>query len=220
MAFLDFLSTVHKSTKRDYVGRVNEAPKAEVAKIAKQFEYDYWDGDRKYGYGGYRYDGRWLSVAQAMAAHYEIKAGDRILDVGCGKAFLLWEFTQAVPGVEVAGIDISQYAIKNAKEEMRPFLRVGHARELPYETGAFDLVISLNTLHNLKIFDLFDAVREIERVGKRHKFICVESYRNEEEKVNLLYWQLTCESFYSPDEWEWIFSRTGYSGDHGFIYFE
>lgn len=220
MAFLDFLSTVHKSTKRDYVGRVNEVPKAEAAKIAKQFEYDYWDGNRKYGYGGYRYDGRWLSVAQAMAAHYEIKAGDRILDVGCGKAFLLWEFTQAVPGVEVAGIDISQYAVKNAKEEMRPFLRVGHAKELPYETDAFDLVISLNTLHNLKIFDLFDAMKEIERVGRRHKFICVESYRNEEEKVNLLYWQLTCESFYSPEEWEWIFSRTGYSGDHGFIYFE
>ncbi|MBI5569131.1 MAG: class I SAM-dependent methyltransferase [Desulfomonile tiedjei] len=220
MAFLDFISVVHKRTKRDYVGRVNEYPKAEAAKVAKQFGYDYWDGDRNVGYGGYRYDGRWLAVAEAIAQHYGIKSGDRILDVGCGKGFLLYEFTRAVPGVEVAGIDISAYAIENSKEEVRPFLRVGHAKELPYESKSFDLVISVNTLHNLKIFDLFEAFREIERVGRGDKFTCVESYRNEEEKVNLLYWQLTCESFFSPEEWDWIFEQTGYTGDHGFIYFE
>ncbi|MCK5236996.1 MAG: methyltransferase domain-containing protein, partial [Deltaproteobacteria bacterium] len=118
MAYIDFLSTIHKATKRDYIGRVNEYPKAKAIKIAKRYDKEYWDGDRKFGFGGYRYDGRWRVVAEQIAKHYGLKPGDRILDVGCGKAFLLYEFTQVVPGVEVAGIDISQYAIENAKEEV------------------------------------------------------------------------------------------------------
>lgn len=220
MAYVDFLSAVHKRTQRDYVGRVNEIPKAEAAKVAKQFGRDYWDGDRKYGYGGYRYDGRWRAVADAMRDHYGLKAGDKVLDVGCGKGFLLYDLTQAVPGIEVAGIDVSQYAIDNAKEEVKLHLRVGGADALPFADGTFDLVISINALHNLEVDALERALREIERVGRRSKYVCVESYRNEEEKVNLLYWQLTCESFYSPAEWEWWFERCGYSGDHSFIYFE
>ncbi|MCC3405793.1 MAG: class I SAM-dependent methyltransferase [Microcoleus sp. PH2017_10_PVI_O_A] len=220
MADIDFLSTVHKRTKRDYLGRVNEFPKAEAAKLAKKFDRDYWDGDRKVGYGGYHYDGRWRTVADAMVKHYNLKAGDRILDVGCGKAFLLYDFTQAVPGVEVAGIDISEYGIASAKEEVRPFLQGCSATELPFADNSFDLVISLNTLHNLYCFELDRALREIERVGNGNKYIVVESYRNEEEKANLLYWQLTCESFYTPDEWQWWFDRCGYTGDSSFIYFE
>src|SRR5690606_21185226 len=106
------------------------------------------------------------------------------------------------------------------KEEVRPYLQVGHANSLPYEDRSFDLVVSINTLHNLECFDLDRALREIERVGRRHKYIVVESYRNEEEKANLLYWQLTCESFHRPAGWEWWFRQTGYSGDHGFIFFE
>jgi protein-L-isoaspartate(D-aspartate) O-methyltransferase len=220
MAELDFISAVHKKTSRDYLGRVNEFPKAEAARIAGRFDGEYWDGDRRVGYGGFTYDGRWQAVARRMADHYGLKAGDRILDVGCGKAFLLYDFTQAVPGVEVAGLDISRYAIENAREEVRPFLVEGTADRLPWDDGSFDLVISLNTLHNLRCPDLEKAFREIERVGRKNKFICVESYRNEEEKVNLLYWQLTCEGFYTPEEWQWWFDLTGYSGDHGFIYFE
>lgn len=220
MAYIDFISSVHKKTTRDYLGRVNEFPKAEAAKIAKRFDKDYWDGDRKVGYGGFRYDGRWRTVADKMAGHYGIKPGDRVLDVGCGKAFLLYDFTQAVPGVEVRGIDVSQYGIDNAKEEVRPFLEAGNANNLPYEDNYFDLVISINTLHNLYCYDLDKALREIERVGKKNKYICVESYRNEEEKANLLYWQLTCEGFYTPEEWEWWFKLTGYTGDHSFIFFE
>jgi SAM-dependent methyltransferase len=220
MAYRDFIAAVHKKTKRDYLGRVNEFPKAEAAKLARQFAYDYWDGDRKVGYGGYRYDGRWRAVADQMVAQYGIKPGDRVLDVGCGKAFLLYDFTQAVPGVEVRGTDISQYGIEHAKEEVRPFLQVANANSLPFEDHSFDLVISINTLHNLYCYDLEKALKEIERVGKKNKFICVESYRNEEEKVNLLYWQLTCEGFYTPTEWEWWFKLSGYTGDHGFIFFE
>lgn len=220
MREINFLAKYQKATTRDYVARVVEHDKAESATVAKQWGRDYWDGDRRYGYGGYRYDGRWRPIAEDIARYYNLKAGDRVLDIGCGKGFLLYELTQAVPGIEVAGIDISEYGIANAKDEVRPFLRVGHARELPYHDGAFDLVISINTFHNLEIVDLQAAVREMQRVGQRDKWLCVESFRNEREKVNLLYWQLTCMSFYSPDAWRWLLSEWGYSGDYGFIFFE
>lgn len=218
---IDFVSALHNSTKREYVQRVVEFDKAECATVAKQFGRDYWDGERQYGYGGYRYDGRWYPIAEKIAKHYGIKPGDRILDVGCGKGYLLYEFTQAVPGVEVHGIDISQYGIDDAKPEVRDNLVQGHARELPWPDNHFDFVISFTTLHNLKIMDLFKSVQEIARVGKGDKqYIMLESYRNEREKVNLLYWQLTCESFYSPEEWRWIYETNGYTGDYGFIVFE
>lgn len=220
MAYLDFLTSIHKKTERDYIGRVNEVPKAEAAAIAKRFDRDYWDGDRRYGYGGYRYDGRWRAVAEQLARHYGLTSTDRVLDVGCGKAFLLYELTQVVPGLTVAGIDVSDYALAHAKEEVRPFLQKASAVELPFDTASFDLVYSLNTLHNLYCFDLDKALRELQRVGRKDKYLVVESYRNESEKANLLYWQLTCESFYTPEEWQWWFDRTGYTGDHSFIYFE
>jgi protein-L-isoaspartate(D-aspartate) O-methyltransferase len=220
MAYIDFVSSLHKKTTRDYLGRVNEFPKAEAATLAKKFDRDYWDGDRKTGYGGMRYDGRWRVVAEAMAKHYGLKAGSRVLDVGCGKGFLLYEFTQVVPGIEICGLDISTYAIENAKPEVKPFLHVGHARSLPFPDKSFDLVVSITTLHNLYCYELDEALREVERVGRGGKFICVESYRNEVEKVNLLYWQLTCEMFCTPEEWQWWFDHTGYAGDHSFIYFE
>jgi len=218
--YVDFITAVHKSTKRDYLQRVNEFPKAEAMKRAKLFGFDYWDGDRKFGYGGYKYDGRWQKVAKAIADHYGLKAGDRVLDVGCGKGFLLYDLTQVVPGIEVTGMDISKYAIDNSKEEVRPYLKVGNAISLPYKDKSFDLVISINTLHNLYCYDLVKALKEIERVGKKHKYVQVESYRNEEEKVNLLYWVLTGECYYTPDEWKWFYNLAGYKGDYSFIYFE
>ncbi len=223
MAYIDFLSVVHKSTTRDYLARVNDSdfPKAKAAALAKNWAFDYWDGDRRINYGGYKYmPGRWEKVARAMADHYGIKPGDKILDVGCGKGFLLYDFTLVVPGVEIYGIDISQYAIDNAKEEVRDRLTVGNATQLPWPDQHFDLVYSLNTLHNLHCYDLDPALREIERVGRKNKYICVESYRNEVEKANLLYWQVTCEAFNTPEEWAWWFKQTGYTGDHSFIYFE
>ncbi len=220
MAYIDFVSDLHKATKRDYVGRVISDNKAECAKVAKEYGYDYWDGDRKYGYGGYRYDGRWRVVAERMAEHYHIKPGQRILDVGCGMAHLLYEFTQVVPGIEVVGIDISEYALQHAKEEIRENLQYGNATGLLFEDNSFDLVISLTTLHNLKIYDLKKAVKEIERVSKENSYIMVESFRNDDEEVNMLYWQLTCASYYSVDEWEWLYKEWGYTGDYSFIFFE
>ena len=221
MAYIDFITQQHTSTKRDYVGRVMAHDKATCATVATQWGRDYWDGERQFGYGGYSYDGRWRVVAEAMVAHYDLKPGDRILDVGCGKAFLLYEFTQVVPGIEVVGIDISQYGVENAKEEVRNNLKISSATELPFEDGYFDYVYSINTLHNLKINDLFQSFAEINRVKRSDKsHITIEGYRTEEEKVNLLYWQLTCESFFRPEEWEWIFERAGYKGDYGCIFFE
>jgi protein-L-isoaspartate(D-aspartate) O-methyltransferase len=164
-------------------------------------------------------EGRWEKVARAMAEHYKLKAGDKILDVGCGKGYLLYDFTKVVPGIDVTGLDISSYAIANAKEEIKDRIRLGNATALPFPDKSFDLVFSLTTLHNLHNYDLDKALREVERVG-RNNYICVESYRNEQEKANLLYWQVTCESFCTPEEWDWWFRLTGYTGDFSFIYFE
>jgi protein-L-isoaspartate(D-aspartate) O-methyltransferase len=220
MAYVEFIEQVHRSTPRDYLARVLAGNKAEFATIAKRFDFDYWDGSRNTGYGGHHYDGRWLPVARRMAERYQLKAGDRILDVGCGKGFLLYEFTRAVPGIEIAGLDISRYALEHAKEEVRAALIEGSAVSLPYPDQSFDLVLSINTLHNLQLPELELALREIERVGRRAKYILMDGYRTEQEKVNLLYWQLTCECFFTPREWEWIFAKTGYTGDFACITFE
>ena len=223
MEELDFMSVLHKSTKRDYLARINEPeyPKAKAAEIAKRYAEDYWDGDRRICYGGYHYlDGRWEKVARAIALHYPLPSKPKILDIGCGKGFLLYDFLKVIPDAEIYGIDISHYAISNCKPEIHDRLQVGTATNLPWEDNTFDLVISINTFHNLHTYDLELALREMERVGKNHKYLCVESYRNEQEKVNLLYWQVTCEAFNSPEEWRWWFKNTNYTGDYSFIYFE
>jgi SAM-dependent methyltransferase len=221
MIEINLVQSMHASTKRNYVQRVVEHDKAESAAVARQWGRDYWDGERRYGYGGYHYDGRWRPLAQTLLDRYGIKAGMSVLDVGCGKGYLLYEFTQLVPDLTIAGIDISDYGIANAKEEVRPLLQVGSAVELPYPDHSFDLVVSLGVLHNLPLEDVFRAVPEIERVGRgTSKYLMVESFRNEREKANLLYWQLTCLSFHGPETWAWIYDKCGYRGDHGFIFFE
>ncbi len=222
MAYLDLMSPLHKATQRDYLGRVNdpEFPKARAAALAKRWDYDYWDGDRRINYGGYNYmPGRWAPVAKLMIEHYGLQPGSKVLDVGCGKGFQLFELTQALPGLEIRGIDISSYAIENAHPEVKHLVDHGTAANLPYADQSFDLVFSITTLHNLHNRDLDLALREMQRVGKQ-RYLCVESYRNEVEKANLLYWQVTCEQFNTPDDWAWWFEATGYTGDHSFIFFE
>ena len=219
---IDFMSTLHKSTKRDYLARVNdkEYPKWKAAELAKKWDYEYWDGDRKINYGGYRYiNNRWGQIIHKLIDYYDLPLDSKILDIGCGKGFFLYDFLQIRPNSSVFGIDISRYAIENSKEEIKDNLVLGNATSLPWEDKYFDLVISINTLHNLHCYDLKEALKEMERVAK-NKYLCVESYRNEKEKTNLLYWQVTCESFYTPKEWEWWFNQTNYTGDYSFIYFE
>jgi protein-L-isoaspartate(D-aspartate) O-methyltransferase len=155
-----------------------------------------------------------------MVRHYGLKPGARILDIGCGKAFLLYEFTQVLEGAEVAGIDISEYGIAHAKPEVRDALQIGNATALPWDDGSFDFVYSINTFHNLYNYELDAALSEMQRVRRGSAHITVESYRNEREKANLLYWQLTCRGFMTPREWEYAFARAGYDGDYGCIYFE
>lgn len=224
MSYVDFMSPLHKSTSRDYLARVNDPqfPKAKAAELAKQWGYDYWDGDRRINYGGYKYiEGRWDKIAKFMTEYYGLKAGDKILDIGCGKGFLLYDFTKVIPGIEVYGVDISKYAIDNSKEEIKLNLQVSNCIKLPFDDNSFDFVYSINTFHNLINQDLEKALNEMNRVSKTNKqYICVESYRNEAEKANLLYWQVTCEQFNNPSDWEWWFLHTNYKGDHSFIYFE
>ena len=207
-------------TKRDYVARMTD-DKVHCMLKAKEYEFDYWDGDRRYGYGGYRYiPGRWKPVAQALVDTYGLKAGARILDVGCGKGYLLYEIAQLLPDAEITAFDSSRHGLANAKEEIRPRLFRYKAQDpYPFGDGQFDLVISLGCLHNLRIFELQTAIREIERVGK-NKYIMVESYRSEQEQFNLQCWALTAESFFDTAEWIWLYHHFGYTGDYEFIYFE
>ncbi len=220
MAYLDFISGIHKSTKRDYVQRVVEFDKAACAQISKQFGKDYFDGERQYGYGGYRYDGRWRPFAEKLIAYFGLQEGHQMLDVGCGKGFLVYDFRKALPGLEAYGVDVSEYAIAHAMDEVKPFLKVANAAKLPFQDKSFDFVVSVNTLHNLYVDQLKKALQEIERVGRAQKYIIVDSYRTEREKANLMYWQLTCECFYTPAEWTWLFKEWGYTGDYGFVFFE
>lgn len=222
MAEIDFMSVLHKSTERDYMARVNDKifPKAKAAKIAKEYGQEYWDGDRRICYGGYRYiPGRFDQLAKSLVLHYKLPKKARILDVGCGKGYLLYDLMKILPEARVFGIDVSTYAIDNSKSEIKNKLKQGSATKLPWEDDYFDLVLSINTLHNLYCFELDQAIKEIERVGK-NKYICVESYNNEEQKANLLYWQVTCEAFNTPEEWRWWFSNCDYTGDYSFIFFE
>lgn len=216
---LNVITGLHKRTKRDYLGRMINN-KVGCSKIAKKYSKDYWDGERRFGYGGYKYDGRWEAVAQEFIRRYKLTKKARILDVGCGKGFLLYEFQKLLPGVEIVGFDISEYAIKEAKEEVRPKLFVHRAQDpYPFKDKEFNLVISVTVLHNLYINELKSALQEIERVG-RNKYISVESYRDEEELFNLQCWALTCAAFFRPAEWIWLFKEFGYTGDYEFIYFE
>ncbi|MCX6122155.1 MAG: class I SAM-dependent methyltransferase [Ignavibacteriales bacterium] len=221
MKEINFMEKLHKSTKRDYTERIVKYDKAQCAEVSCKFGKDYWDGDRRYGYGGYKYmDGYWRPVAEAMVNHYKLQENARILDIGCGKGFLLYEITKILPKAEVYGIDISNYAVENAKEEVKPRIKVGNAISLPFENNSFDYVYALGCMHNLYNFELFKALKEMERVGKQNKYTMQESYRNETEKINMCNWQLTQHSFYSIQEWIWFFELADYTGDYGFIFFE
>jgi len=216
----NFVTPVHQSTSRNYLERMING-KVNCMRIAKQYEEDYWDGDRKHGYGGYSYiPGRWKPVAEALIHSYNLKSGSKVLDIGCGKGFLLHEMKLLIPGLEINGIDISDHGLKNAKKEVKPFLSKYKAQDcLPFDDNEFDLVISLGTFHNLKLFELQIALTEMERVGS-NGYLMLESYRNDQELFNLQCWALTAEMFFNDTDWIWLYNHFGYEGDYEFIYFE
>jgi SAM-dependent methyltransferase len=189
----------------------------EQRRISQMFSYDYFDGDRIHGYGGYSYHPRfWSETVRLFAAHYSLAADASILDVGCAKGFMLKDFAVLMPNIAFTGIDISQYAINNADPAVRAHLEMGNARHLPYQNNAFDLVISINTIHNLPRSDALAALREIERVSRGNSFIMVDGWRTEEDRVDLESWVLTAKTMLHVDAWCQLFEEAGYTGDYSF----
>ena len=203
----------HPKTKRNYDKRADEKT-SEIVKLAKQFGKDFFDGDRKCGYGGYKYDGRWQAVAQKMKDHYQLAEDCAILDIGCAKGFLLNDFKELMPNCTVAGIDVSDYAVEKAMPSVKPYIMVGSAESLPYPDKSFDLVISVNSIHNLKLAPLTTALKNVERVSRAHSYITVDAWRNEKERENLHKWVLTAETMMHVDDWKKLFDEVGYTGDY------
>jgi len=203
----------HPKTIRDYDKRALEKT-PEILRIAKQFGKDFFDGDRKCGYGGYRYDGRWKSVARRLKDHYKLAAVAAILDIGCGKGFMLHDFRDLMPRATLAGIDVSDYAIENAMPSVKPFLKIASAEKLPYPDKYFDLVVSINSIHNLPVERLKASLREIERVCRGNSYITIDAWRNEIERENLFKWVLTAETMMHVDDWKKLFREVGYTGDY------
>ncbi len=187
----------------------------EDRRIARQFGREFFDGDRKTGYGGFTYNARfWQPVIPTFQKRYNLTAQSKILDVGCAKGFMLHDFCAVIPDIGVKGVDVSLYAVENAIETMQEHVSVADARSLPFADGSFDLVIAINTIHNLEKEDLIVALKEIKRVSARHSFITVDAYRNEEEKELMFAWNLTAKTILSVAEWKQLFAEAGYTGDY------
>jgi SAM-dependent methyltransferase len=183
--------------------------------LARKFGKDFFDGDRKNGYGGFSYMSRfWQPVIPTFKDYWNLTKSSSVLDVGCAKGFMLYDFQQIIPGITVKGIDISEYAIENSMNEIRDHVSVANAINLPFDDNSFDVVISVNSVHNLEREECAKALQEIERVSKGKSFITVDAYRNEEEKKRMYNWNLTAKTIMSVDEWEKFFNEIGYTGDY------
>jgi SAM-dependent methyltransferase len=187
--------------------------------LARKFGEEFFDCDRTHGYGGFNYQPRfWQPVIPTFKAHWGLTSDSSVLDVGCAKGFMMHDFAELIPGITVKGIDVSEYAVKNSIEDMRPHVDVADAKSLPYEDKSFDYVISVTTIHNLERAELVQSLREIERVARLGSFITVDAYRNDEEKERMLAWNLTAKTVLHVDEWKELFKEAGYSGDfHWFM---
>lgn len=187
---------------------------AENRTIARRFGREYFDGTREQGYGGYRYDGRWIPVARDIAAHFRLRPGSRVLDIGCAKGFLMRDLMAVVPGLDVWGLEVSRYAIENCHPDVRGRIVCASAQRLPFASGSIDAAICINVVHNLDYEACVEAVREIERVAPGRGYVQVDAYRNDEERDVFLDWVLTAETFGKPDMWHELFKRAGYTGDY------
>ncbi|WP_019939031.1 class I SAM-dependent methyltransferase [Bordetella sp. FB-8] len=210
---IDLLVNYPKA-KRNVEERGNEKTEVDRA-LARQFGKEFFDGDRRHGYGGFSYFPRfWQPVIPTFREYFGLTETSSVLDVGCAKGFMMHDLAQLIPGIAVKGIDISSYAIENAIDDMKPHVRIGDARKLEFPDNAFDVVISINTVHNLNREDCGQALREIERVSKGHSYITVDAYRTEEEKKRMYAWNLTAQTIMHVDEWKLFFDEVGYTGDY------
>jgi ubiquinone/menaquinone biosynthesis C-methylase UbiE len=209
---INLLSALPK-TKRNLQAR-QDTKDPEVIRISKQYGEMYFDGPRDYGYGGYKYDGRWQPVARDLIQHFGLKPGDRVLDVGCGKGFLVKDLLNAMPGLEVFGIDVSEYALMHCPPEVVGRLHLGSADHLPFPDASFQCVISLDTVHNLPRERAKCALQEIQRLSQGRAFVRVDSYRTPEQKAVFESWVLTAEFHDYPQGWQQLFKEAGYTGDY------
>ena len=201
-------------SKRDISGRVASKTN-EDRRIARQFGKEFFDGSRSHGYGGFSYNSRfWEPVVPTFQKHWQLNKNDSVLDVGCAKGFMIYDMQRMISGLKVFGIDISQYAIDNAKEEVRNYCKVANAINLPFEDKSVDVLISITTLHNLEEKELVKALLEIERVSTRGSFITVDAYRNNEEKDRMEAWNLTAKTVMHVDSWVELFKDVGFAGDY------
>ena len=204
----------YPKAKRDLTARL-ESKSEESRAIGRKFGFDYFDGDRNHGYGGFSYNSRfWQPVIPTIVETYQISNQSKVLDVGCAKGFFLYELKQAFPEISIKGIDISEYAISHSLPEVKRELQVGNATALPFADSTFDFVMSINTIHNLNRNDCAKSLQEIERVTKGNSFVTVDAYRNDEEKARMEAWNLTALTMMSVDEWKDFFLEVGYSGDY------
>ena len=203
----------YPKTKRD-VSKRREEKTEEHRVIARKFGKDFFDGDRKVGYGGFNYDPKyWTKVVRDICDYYKLKSEDKILDIGCGKGFMLYDFLKLNPQFDVFGIDISEYAIENCIESLKGKLRIGNAISLPYPDNHFDLVISINTHHNLDGEDIIKAFNELQRVTKKNSYIVLDAYSNEKEKEELINWNLTAKTIKHVKGWKKFFEQINFKGD-------
>ena len=201
-------------TKRNVEERGKEKTD-EDRKIARRFDKDFFDGDRKNGYGGFSYNPRfWQPVIPTFKDYWNLTESSSVLDVGCAKGFMLHDFKQIIPGITVKGLDISAYAIENSMDDIKNDVIVGDAKNLPYNDNSFDVVISINTVHNLEVDECAIALQEIERVSKGNSYITVDAYRSIEEKRRMYDWNLTAKTIMSVDDWVSFFKKIGYTGDY------
>lgn len=200
-------------TKRNLDERLQEKTEQDRL-VARRFGREFFDGDRRNGYGGFTYHPRfWQPVVPTFQDFYGLTAEHSLLDVGCAKGFMLKDFAEVIPGLEVAGIDISEYAISNAVEGTEAVVQVADARELPFEDDSFDLVVSINTLHNFQRDGVIQSLREVQRVSRQWSFVVLDAYRDEEERRRIEAWNLTALTVLSTDEWKGLFAEAGYDGD-------
>lgn len=210
---IDLLANYPK-TKRDVKERGAEKTEADRA-VARQFGKDFFDGDRRHGYGGFNYFPRfWQPVIPTMKDYWGLSSQSSVLDIGCAKGFMMHDMAELIPGISVKGIDVSEYAIQNAMEDMKPHVQVADARKLPFPDKSFDVVISINTIHNLEKNDLALALVEIERVSRGKSFVTVDAWRSDEEKERMAWWNLTAKTMMHVDDWIKFFAEVGYTGDY------
>lgn len=204
----------YPSTKRNLTKR-NNLKSNKIQNIAKKFGKDYFDGKREYGYGGYYYHKKfWKKVVKDFKKFYNLSNKSKILDIGCGKGFMIYDLKKLLPKAKIVGIDISRYAIKNSKKEVRHLLKLGNAKKLPFKNNTFDLIISINTLHNLNKRDCSMALKEIDRVTKKDAYITVDAYKNIKEKKRMYAWNLTAKTIMHEKNWINFFKKNKYKYDY------